>query len=153
VAKTRTETIHLGLGVDMRDFDAFARALRTAAPSTRRQLITRLRGVGALVAEEARAQIEPYSTSIPPSIKVRVSRLTVSVVAGGPDVPLAGLFELGNVGDKGRRDVFRHPVFGNREIWVSQPRHPFLAPALRQRWSEVERAAVEALDATIAEIL
>jgi hypothetical protein len=144
------ETLHLGLGVDTRDFDAFAKALRIAAPDIRRHLLTRLRGVGAIVAEAARSEVEPYSRSIPPSIKVRLSRASV-VVEAGRGVPLAGLYELGNIGSN-RTDVFRHPVFG-RDVWAEQRMHPFLAPAVRKQWDEVEVAAVQALDETIAEVV
>ena len=45
-----------------------------------------------------------------------------------PGVPIAKLYEVGNKG-RGGGSTFRHPVFGNRENWVDQPRYPFLAAA------------------------
>lgn len=135
-------------GVDTRDFKAFAKALAVAAPMIRKELILNLRAVGAIVAEEAKVTVSPFSRTIPDSIKVRVSGATVSVVAGGAGVPLGALFETGNVGKRGG-DTFNHPVFGNRATWVAQPMHPYLGPALISKIDAVEVAAVEALDRAI----
>jgi hypothetical protein len=146
------ESLHAGIGVDVRDFKVFAKALGIAAPLIKKQLTLNLRAVGEIVAAEARQRASQYSTAIPPSILVRVSGATVSVQAGGIGVPTAALFELGN---KGSRDMamFKHPVFGNRATWVSQPMHPYLTPALKSKANAVELAAVEALDAAIAEVI
>jgi hypothetical protein len=144
------ETLHLGVGLDTRDFARFAKALRRASPEIRRALVLRLRTAGEIVAEEARAYIEGSSRSIPPTIKVRVSAATVAVVAGGKDNAIAGLLELGNKGNRGAPGAtFRHPVFGG-PAWVQQSTHPFLAPAVREKIVDVERAAIDALDAAIA---
>lgn len=145
--------LHLGIGVDTRDFARFAKALRAAEPEIRKLLVLQLRAVGEIVAAEARAAIGG-SRTIPATIKVRVSGATVSVVAGGAGVPLAGLLELGNMGNRGAAGAtFRHPVFGNKSVWVEQSTHPFLAPAVRGKMDEVERAAVEALDEAIGLVL
>ncbi len=148
------ETLHVGMGVDVRDFAAFARALRKGSPEVALQLRVDLRAVGEIVASEARVRAAEWSKTIPPSIRVRTSGATVSVIAGGSGVPLAGLFELGNQGQRGLGGTdFRHPVWGNRNVWVSQPMHPFLAPSLEAKIDAVEVAAVEALDSAIASIV
>lgn len=144
------ETLHLGVGVITRDFSVFAKALKIAAPELRKQLTVNLRAVGEVVAAEARSRASQYSVTVPDSIKVRVSGATVSVVAGGSGVPMASLLELGNKGSR-EEAMFRHPVFGDRANWVQQPMHPYLGPALLAKIGEVEVAAVEALDAAIAE--
>ena len=139
-----------GIGIDTSDFRKFARALTKAAPLIAGVLRVNLRGVGDVVAEEARSLARPYSSTIPDSIKVRVSGATVSVLGGGTGVPLGGLFELGNVNSKDSSE-FRHPVFGNRNVWASQPMHPFLLPALANKIDAAEAAATAALDIAIDE--
>lgn len=153
MAAAPTTTLHLGIGVDTRDFATFVKALRKASPELRRELIVRLRGVGQVVADEAKARVEPYSKSIPPSIRVRVSAATVSVVAGGTGVPMAGLLELGSAKSRGDAETFSHPVFGNRNVWVKQSMHPYLGPAVRSKIDVVEQAAVDALDAVVDEVV
>ncbi len=146
-----TQTLRTGIGLDTRDFAEFARTLRKAAPELNKALRLRLRSAGEIVADEARTRILPFSSSVPPSIKVRTAGAGVSVIAGGPKAPLGGLFELGNRGSRGG-DVWKHPVFGHRAVWVEQAMHPYLAPALEAKIPDVEVAVNEALDLTIAEI-
>lgn len=135
---------------DTHEFTAFARTLKKVAPEIRAKMMMRLRMAGALVAEDARARASEFSTSIPPSIKVRISAASV-VVEAGHGVPLAGLSELGNKGGS-PAGFFRHPVFGNQDVWVNQRMHPFLAPAAEAKGYEAERAAVSALDEAVDEV-
>lgn len=64
---------------------------------------------------------------------------------------IAALFELGNTGDA-RSSVargggtFRHPVFGNRDNWVEQPMHPYLAPAALANLKKIDERIFAALD-------
>ncbi len=58
------------------------------------------------------------------------------VVAGREDLPLAGLWELGNKGSDANDSEFRHPVFG-RGDYEPQKKWPFLRMALDQ-----EQAAI-----------
>lgn len=144
--------IHEGIGIDMTAFAKFAKGLKKAAPQINKHLHTRLRSLGGIVADEARSNVAPYSTTVPDSIKVRVSGATVSVLAGGAGIPMAGLLELGNL--KARSDqTFRHPVFGNMDSWVDQPMHPFLGPAVRSKIGAVEQAAGDAIDAAFTELM
>lgn len=149
---TKTVTVRTGgAGIDTRDFHDLAKALRKAAPQTNRALKRRLRRGGEIVAIEARSIASEHSTSIPPTIKVRTLGATVAVIAGGSGVPIAALMELGNTGDAksataSRSGKFRHPVYGNREVWVDQPMHRYLAPAAELHMVEVEREVVGALE-------
>jgi hypothetical protein len=64
---------------------------------------------------------------------------------------LAGLYELGNKGGSKSasatsRGVFRHPVFGDRDNWVEQPRYAYLAPAGEKNRPAIEAAVGAALD-------
>ena len=50
-----------------------------------------------------------------------------------------------------RKRAWRHPVFGNRDVWVAQSSHPFLAPTVLQHKEkfakEVTEAVMDALQA------
>ena len=70
--------------------------------------------------------------------------MSVSVTAGGKRAPEAVVLEHGGV-----EGTFRHPVFGNRDVWVSQKARPFLAPAFK----EGEELAVAAADRALQKIL
>lgn len=64
---------------------------------------------------------------------------------------IAGLYELGNKGGSKSasatsRGVFRHPVFGDRDNWVEQPRYAYLAPAGEKNRPAIEAAVSGALD-------
>lgn len=138
-------------GIDTRDFKAVAKALRKAQPTMRTALLRNLKAVGEIVAVDARAIASENSTTIPPTIKTRVRGVGVSVIAGGGEVAIAGLFELGNKGggksqSASRSGVFRHPVFGDRSNWVEQPMHPFLASAGEKNRAKTDAAVLAALD-------
>jgi hypothetical protein len=138
-----------GVGVDTTEFAAFARALRKAEPKLAAGVRVKLREAGDIVARDARDNVDGASAKVADSIRVRVSAATVSVVAGGSGVPMAGLLELGNAGDVGA-GKFRHPVFGNTDVWVDQPMHPYLGPAMETGSEAAAQAAIDALDEAIA---
>lgn len=146
----RSSSVHQGFGVDARDFKLFARALRVAQRDLYRDVHAELREIGQLVADEAKSIVSAHSQSVPPTIRVRVSYATVSVIAGGPSAPVGALYEVGNKGKRGGREgqsgMFRHPVFGDRGNWVEQERYPFLAPALRKKLPVVQERAASTLD-------
>ncbi len=152
MSPTHTETlVHQGLYVDDSDFRRFAKALRKADRALYTELRIRLRAAGNIVANEARVYAADASVTIPPTIKVRTSMTSVAVIAGGAGTPLAGLMELGNSSKRhfrtgSRSGTFRHPVFGNKSVWVTQPMHPYLAPALRANFAEAEYQIEAALD-------
>jgi hypothetical protein len=110
--------------VDTRALNRLARDLRKSAPEAAAAAKTRIRAMAEVVAEDARHRAG-FSTRIPTTIRVRSTGFTVRIVAGGDAAPDAAPLE-----NKGREGDFRHPVFGDRERWVSQKARPFLAPAL-----------------------
>ncbi len=86
------------------------------------------------IKEAAKELAAEHSTSIPPTIRVEDPGMEAGlpaarVAAGGANVPLATLYELGNVGAKQSVKTFRHPLFGNRNHWYEQPRYRYLGPA------------------------
>jgi hypothetical protein len=44
---------------------------------------------------------------------------------------------------------FRHPVYGNRNVWVNQRGYPFFVPTRKQRL-DITRAAIDRAVATVA---
>ena len=86
-----------------------------------------------------------WSTRIPRSLTVRVSFArsggAVFVQARKRAAIHARLFE----GIEGERS-WRHPVFGNRNAWVSQATRPYLVPALLQRRREAGDAVNQAVE-------
>jgi hypothetical protein len=98
------------------------------------------------VAAQARANAG-WSTRIPGAISVGVSSSrrfpgAQIKVAKGP-APHARLYEF-----PGRGGSFRHPVFGNNEVWVEQKGRPFIRPAIRAHGGEFIKACDRAVDET-----
>lgn len=154
MAKSHTVTIPTdGVGLDLSDLRLFSKALRKAEPALAKGVAKSLRAAGAIVANEIKVLSADASVTIPPSVKVRVAGLTVSVVAGGNGIPLAGLMDRGNSGRSSstatNNSVFRHPVFGNMDVWVDQPMHPFMIPGL----DRTREAATTAILAVVNDVL
>ena len=45
--------------------------------------------------------------------------------------------------------MFRHPVFGEPDVWVSQPTQPFFFPAVRAGTPELQKRISEAVRASM----
>lgn len=132
------------------DLGGWARLTKTtlaAGGELHEQFREGMKHAAELVADGARELIEPYSATIPPSIQIRMGA-EIEVVAGGADVPLAGLFEAGNRGQSGG-DMFTHPVFGNANVTVTQAMHPYLQPAEERHAVEIEAKAMVKVDEAI----
>lgn len=48
----------------------------------------------------------------------------------------------------GRSGSFRHPVFGDMDVWVSQPAHPFFFPAVKSSGGKVRSLVEDAVRAS-----
>lgn len=138
-----------GVGIDTRGFGAFVRASKKAAPMVHEAAREVLDGAGILVANRAKEISGKHSASIPPTIRVHRTGATVKVRAGAPDVPLAALYELGNKRSNPLSPTFRHPVFGNRNEWVTQKRYPFLHRAAEDEVPKIEEALLQELDKAV----
>lgn len=123
-------------GIDLREFKRLTRDLKAFKPD--KQLKKALRTAGELIATDARAMVSPYSNTVPPSIRVRIRKTSISVIAGGESVPMAGLLEMGNRGRSSSRSKFRHPVYGDRSTWVDQAMHPYLLRATVKNMRSIE---------------
>ena len=122
-----------------------ARDLRALPEETRKAVRPLLRQGGEIVAQEARG-LSAWSSRIPATVRVRTSfrenREGVKVVAGGPAAPHARPYE----GLSSRGGTFRHPLFGNYDVWVSQETRPFIFPAAEAKSEEVNGLIRAALD-------
>lgn len=77
-----------------------------------------------------------WSSRIPGATRIKVGfgarTAGVSIVTRAAKAPHARPYEHdGQPGD------FRHPVYGNRKVWVSQRARPFFAPAVRAQSGRV----------------
>jgi len=87
-----------------------------------------------------------WSSRIPKALRLQVSfgaksaglRLTVLESVA----PHARAYE----GITDRRAIFRHPVFGDEDVWVAQATRPFLWPALQATRGQVVADVEEAID-------
>lgn len=123
-------------GIDLREFKKLTRDLKAFKPD--KQVKKALKVAGELIATDARIMVGPYSQTVPGSIKVRTRKTSISIIAGGAGVPMAGLLELGNRGRGSSKSKFRHPVYGT-EAWVDQPMHPYLLRATIKNLRSIER--------------
>lgn len=115
----------------------------------RKQLRPALREASSPIVADAKRRAS-WSTRIPAAIRASTSlrsrKSRVSIVVDRHKAPHARPFE--NLGLPG---VFRHPVFGNYDNWVSQKARPFLFPAVFSHVDEVQAAIDRAVNAAATE--
>lgn len=135
---------------DGNSLDDLAHDLRRAASAFRRETDEALLRIGAELMESAKQIAEQHSKRVAETIRMRAIPGMVIVTVGEEDMPIAALWELGNVGQHDTAKVqgvtFRHPVFGNRDVWVTQRRFPMLRPAQQALRKEITRQMNEAYD-------
>jgi hypothetical protein len=82
-----------------------------------------------------------WSSRIPAAMSLRTSTKAKSagvfIRVDAKKAPHARPYE----GFSNRGDSFRHPVFGHREVWVTQATRPFLYPAAVKGRDRVQAAA------------
>lgn len=109
----------------------------------RKDLRPKLRDAGRIVQREAQANAS-WSTRIPGAITVG-SSLTSNggaiIRVSRTKAPHARPYE----GIAQRGDTFRHPVFGNTDVWVEEGTRPFLFPAVQSKKEEVMAKVAEAV--------
>lgn len=132
-------------------FSQLQRDLAGMSRVQRRQLRAEFARVGQAAVSDARSRAGAWSRRIPSAItgkpitdatRGRVGfELRVDV---SESVPHARVFE--GISQQGSSSYFRHPVFGNAEVWVSQPTRPYLWPAVRGRAADLRRGVEKAVD-------
>lgn len=89
-----------------------------------------------------------WSSRIPGAVKVKPSFSAtgagVTIIVDAKQAPEAAPLE-----NKGRGGTFRHPVYGNRDVWVTQAARPFFYAAVSSSSAvdAVEQVIVQVMDA------
>lgn len=136
-----------GSGSSALEIRALLRAMAQMPKDLQRELRPALREAGGEILKIA-AINSTWSERIPHALELRVSfsgrRPGVFIRVNAKQAPHARPLE-GILADE-----WRHPVYGNRDVWVSQRARPFLlpaaragAPAARQLIAEAVAAAAE----------
>ncbi len=142
--------------IDTSEFKKLAKRLHATNSALEKELQTALVAAAEVVAVQARHNADSFprkgkgTNRISKSIKVRRRALNVRVQAGGPGAPEATPLEIGSQGNPGR---LRHPVFGNYDVWRSQPTHPFLSEAVDETKVEVAGLVEIAMDNTLSRMV
>lgn len=109
-----------------------------------KELRKELKAAAAPIAAQVKANAS-WSKRIPRAVSVGTSftarRTGVFIRVNAKKAPHARPLE-----NRGKTGNFRHPVFGDRKRWVSQPARPFLFSAAGRNMPQVEQAAVRAVD-------
>lgn len=132
------------MAIDQGKVAKLQRDLGKIPPELRKTLRRELKKAAKPVVADAKSRAS-WSNRIPAAIKLqtrlsgRDAGLTIRVNA--KKAPHGRPYE--NMGQQG---TFRHPVYGNRHVWVSQTARPFLFPAADAHRSEVRAAAGDAVD-------
>lgn len=124
------------------DLVAFRQAiaeLRTMPTEIRRKLRPALKAAAQPIVTEAKAKAD-WSTRIPRAIKVRVTKKGVVIYVRAKTAPHGRPYE----GLSGM--TFRHPVFGDRDVWRAQRARPYLLPAVRAHRDQVRKAITDVVE-------
>ena len=119
-----------GSGSNFSDIANLVADLGALSPAMRRELRVAMLRAGKEAHQDARNRAS-WSSRIPAAITMgaRTGGKSVGVFlrVDAARAPHGRPFE----GITDRRPTFRHPVFGDRDVWVAQATRPFLAPAVR----------------------
>ena len=127
--------------IDGEAFRTFQRELRKVEPVLAKELNKELRQiVKERIIPTAKANAG-WSSRIPGAIKPQVTTKLVGIRVAGKQAPHAKPFE--NTSNTG---WFRHPVFGNRQVWVNQNARTFLRPAVDANQESAAQAVAKAID-------
>lgn len=122
------------------EWSRFQRDLGKIAPETRKALRKELKQLLRVDIIPAAKRHSSWSSRIPGQIKPQVTGKRLGLRVAARKAPHARPFE----GISGA--TFRHPVFGNRENWVTQSARPFLKPAVTSNRDEFMAAAGAAIN-------
>lgn len=120
------------------------RDLKRLAPAVQKELNAEIKGIAGEIVSAAKANAS-WSSRIPGAIGLSVTTTRVGVKANRRKAPHARAYEGTRRAGFGTQKSFRHPVFGNRNVWVSQPTRPFLAPAIRANQDQFFARAEDAI--------
>lgn len=120
------------------DWREVQRTLKKLAPDAAKAMNRAIRREAKKVQADARRGYAEYSTRIGRAVGVSVSSKHVALRLSAKKAPHGPINEFGG----------RHPVFGNRNVWVEQEARPRLEPAVDEHREPIrERIAEEVIDA------
>lgn len=115
----------------------------------RKEVRPALREAGESVKRAAQGNSH-WSSRIPAAMRIRVSfaqrRPGVFIVVDKNKAPHGRPYEGIIMGS------FRHPVFGNRDVWVTQETRPYLVPALESNEGETFTLIESTVDEVMAKL-
>ena len=118
------------------------RDLKDLGPGVKKELDDEIKTIAGHILSDAKARAG-WSSRIPGSLAVSVTTTRVGVKASKRKAPHARAFEGVRRAGFGSSPSFRHPVYGNRGVWVTQTTRPFMAPAIRENQADFfEKAEV-----------
>jgi hypothetical protein len=138
-------TISGGWGVDTTDLRLFAKKMAEADPNLTKQFAVALKESALPVVRDAQA-LASWSSRIPGSIRAGGGLTKIVIRAGSANAPHAAAYE-----HHGQPGTFRHPVFGNRNNWVTQTARPFLVPAAEKNAPNTGHRAEDAVRIVLSE--
>lgn len=124
-------------------YGRFMADLALLSPEIRKETRAELRKIMEDVGDTARSKAS-WSSRIPGAIKASVGTKNLGLTVRAADAPHAKAYE--GLASGGSRSSFRHPVYGNRNVWVTQSTRPFAMPALAEREDEALRRVEDALE-------
>lgn len=114
--------------------------LRNMSTEVRRNLRPTLEQAARPIVTQAQANAS-WSTRIPGAIRLSTLKRGVEIRVSSRKAPHARPYE----GIRGNRS-FRHPVMGNRDVWVAQQTRPFLQPAARAHGRQATEKVAKMID-------
>ena len=131
------------MSVDRSQLQALIRDLGAIPPAARKTMRPAINRAGRLVLTQMKTNAS-WSTRIPAAITMRAATggtVGVTFRVNATRAPHARPYE-----HDGAAGTFRHPVYGNREVWVSQAARPFFYRAVQQYTDQVVQLLGDAVE-------
>lgn len=134
-------------GIEFSSVRQLAREFGTVPIELRRELRPRMRAAGSQVRAGIQSAAGEFSSRIPGAVRMTTSFASktggVRIYVDSKAAPHARPIE-----NLGRAGTFRHPLWGDREHWVSQQAHPFFFPTVKRSAPRVRSLVADAVRAS-----
>ena len=136
------------MSVEYASVRRLAQQFGTVPAELRRELRPRLRLAGERLRGDIRSRAATFSSRIPAAVRMSVA---FGSKTGGVRVYVShkAAPEARQLENQGQAGSFRHPVYGNRDVWVSQTAHPFFFPAVKANRERVRTLVEDAVRASV----
>jgi hypothetical protein len=131
------------MSIDRGQLQALIRDLGAIPPTVRKTMRPAINRAGRRVLSQMKTNAA-WSTRIPGAISMRSATggtVGVRFRVNADRAPHARPYE-----NDGAPGTFRHPVFGNREVWVAQAARPFFYRAVQDNADAVVEALGDAIE-------